>query len=209
MDTADGKRWKLLRGQIQPGMWWAADPTPEAMLQDGPLATTAALYRDPPNGFADARHIRGTPTPFATTWGRAPLKDQRAGIIAEGGIDTAWPGHRDGEKDEVWLFELASDPQERNNLAEERPDLVESMGKRLDELTIEGQLRTSGDVTPERQKVNGRRFMAAIEARKLLPGLHGMSTLDYDVDVSGLVGERDSGRRPTTAEFQPPGVGAA
>ena len=46
--------------------------------------------------------------------------------------------------------------------------------------------------TPERQKVNGRRFMAAIEARKLLPGLHGMSTLDYDVDVSGLVGERDS-----------------
>ena len=28
MDTADGKRWKLLRGQIQPGMWWAADPTP-------------------------------------------------------------------------------------------------------------------------------------------------------------------------------------
>eukprot|EP01045_Picozoa_sp_COSAG04_P046047 COSAG04_NODE_16463_length_498_cov_0.924812_1_plen_57_part_01 len=57
MDTADGKRWKLLRGQIQPGMWWAADPTPEAMLQDGPLANTAALYRDPPNGFADARHI--------------------------------------------------------------------------------------------------------------------------------------------------------
>jgi hypothetical protein len=79
MDAPDGKRWKLLRGQLQPGMWWAADPNPEQIIADegGSLANPAALYSNPPNGFADTRHIRGTPAPFATTWGRSPLKDQR------------------------------------------------------------------------------------------------------------------------------------
>lgn len=83
MDTPDGKRWKLLRGQLQPGMWWAADPDPGQIIADegGLLASPAALYRSPPNGFADARHIAGTPSPFATTWGRAPLKDRREGFI--------------------------------------------------------------------------------------------------------------------------------
>ena len=72
--------------------------------------------------------------------------------------------------EQVWLFELRSDPEERHNLATERPDLVETMGRRVDELTMEST-RSSGDVTIERSKLNGRRFIAAIEARKLLPGI--------------------------------------
>jgi hypothetical protein len=72
--------------------------------------------------------------------------------------------------EQVWLFELRSDPEERHNLATERPDLVETMGRRVDELTMESA-RSSGDVTVERSKLNGRRFIAAIEARKLLPGI--------------------------------------
>lgn len=66
-------------------------------------------------------------------------------------------------------------------MATERPDLVESMGQRLDELTIDSA-RTSGDVTVERSKLNGRRFIAAVEATKLRPGLHGINTFDYSAN---------------------------
>lgn len=74
------------------------------------MTNPSALFSKPPNGFADTRHIKGTPQPFSTTWGRSPLKDLRAQMIAKGAADVPWPGLRDGAKDEVWLFELTSDP---------------------------------------------------------------------------------------------------
>jgi hypothetical protein len=36
----------------------------------------------------------------------------------------------------VWLFELASDPEERSNLAEKHPDLVESSKNNHDPLLL-------------------------------------------------------------------------
>ena len=48
-----GKRWKLLRGQFQPGMWWSADPDPGEIFaaEGGALSTPAPLYSKPPNGI--------------------------------------------------------------------------------------------------------------------------------------------------------------